>query len=421
MIAVASLDQAGLNQLAQTLSGRLAPRRVNVVVCDGANPHSSRTSLDDPYECLVSNGATLAEDLTRQTAALADTSPADGPEPVVIAIGAHLLQPPDVSDSFDLRLFIATPRDACLRAHALLAGDDETSGLARVRAYCEGPGRSVCDRYQITSAYRADITFNADTGVEEIADRVVARLEEIERRSIGDTVDEVLARLAKAPPGDGLRRRVYWRKRAFWVSVIAGAKGVKRVTDILCASLALVLFLPFTLLIALAIKLTDGGPIFFVQKRVGKWGREFPFPKFRTMVTNAEALKQELLDQNKHREGVTFKMMRDPRVTWIGRILRKTSLDEFPQFWSVLKGDMTLVGPRPPVPEEVDCYTLRDRRRLDVTPGLTCIWQVSGRSEIPFPRQVELDVQYIESQSLWLDIKLLIKTVPAVLLGRGAY
>jgi lipopolysaccharide/colanic/teichoic acid biosynthesis glycosyltransferase len=114
-------------------------------------------------------------------------------------------------------------------------------------------------------------------------------------------------------------------------------------------------------------------------------------------------------------------MRKDPRLTWIGRIIRKLSIDELPQLWCVLKGQMTLVGPRPPVPREVAHYTLVQRRRLDVTPGLTCIWQVSGRSNIPFPRQVELDVQYIESQSLWLDFKLLAQTVPAVLLGRGAF
>src|SRR5271166_5764761 len=125
--------------------------------------------------------------------------------------------------------------------------------------------------------------------------------------------------------------------------------------------------------------------------------------------------------KNDHANSITFKMRNDPRVTWIGKIIRKLSIDELPQLWCVLKGDMSLVGPRPPVPSEVAEYTLRDRRRLDATPGLTCIWQVSGRGNIPFPKQVELDVQYIESQSVWLDVKLLLKTVPAVLLGKGAY
>src|SRR5262249_44370183 len=160
-------------------------------------------------------------------------------------------------------------------------------------------------------------------------------------------------------------------------------------------------------LVALAIKLTDWGPVLFWQIRVGRWGREFPFPKFRSMVRNAEALKEKLLTQNDHGNSVTFKMKRDPRVTTIGRIIRKLSIDELPQLWCVLKGDMSLVGPRPPVRSEVEKYTLADRRRLDAKPGLTCIWQVSGRGDIGFSKQVELDVQYIESQSLWLDFKLL--------------
>jgi lipopolysaccharide/colanic/teichoic acid biosynthesis glycosyltransferase len=143
--------------------------------------------------------------------------------------------------------------------------------------------------------------------------------------------------------------------------------------------------------------------------------------KFRSMYTDAEARKAELLAENEMSGGVTFKMQRDPRITRIGRFIRKASIDELPQLWNVIKGDMSLVGPRPPVPAEVDEYSLSDRRRLEVTPGITCIWQVSGRSDIPFPEQVELDVRYIESQSLLTDLKLLWQTVPAVLFGRGAY
>lgn len=119
--------------------------------------------------------------------------------------------------------------------------------------------------------------------------------------------------------------------------------------------------------------------------------------------------------------GVLFKMKHDPRVTRVGRFIRKASIDELPQLWNVFVGDMSLVGPRPPVPSEVDQYSLSDRRRLDVVPGITCIWQVSGRSDIPFPEQVELDVQYIDSQSLLTDLKILLNTIPAVLLGKGAY
>jgi lipopolysaccharide/colanic/teichoic acid biosynthesis glycosyltransferase len=142
--------------------------------------------------------------------------------------------------------------------------------------------------------------------------------------------------------------------------------------------------------------------------------------KFRTMRTDAEKLKEQLI---KHNEagGVIFKMKRDPRITRVGRILRKLSLDELPQVINVVRGEMSIVGPRPPVPSEVAEYTPADRRRLEARPGLTCLWQVSGRSDIPFERQVSLDVEYIETRSLWQDLVILARTVPAVLLGKGAY
>ena len=203
---------------------------------------------------------------------------------------------------------------------------------------------------------------------------------------------------------------------------MGGARFLKRLIDVLVSLTAIIVLAPLWIFVALAIKLTDRGPVLFWQSRVGQYGREFPFPKFRSMVTNAEALKDKLLQQNQHgSSGVTFKMKNDPRITWIGRIIRKLSIDEAPQLWCVLVGDMSLVGPRPALPREVALYSLSDRRRLDVVPGLTCIWQVSGRGDIPFDQQVKLDVQYIESQSLWFDIVLLFKTIPAVLFGRGAY
>jgi lipopolysaccharide/colanic/teichoic acid biosynthesis glycosyltransferase len=154
---------------------------------------------------------------------------------------------------------------------------------------------------------------------------------------------------------------------------------------------------------------------------VGRYGREFKMLKFRSMRVDAEARLKELLAKNQHTGGETFKIKNDPRVTRIGKWIRKFSLDELPQFWNVFRGDMSLVGPRPPVPREVALYTLADRRRLAVKPGITCIWQISGRAEIDFPGQVQLDVRYIESRSLWQDIKILCKTVPAVLTGSGAY
>lgn len=220
----------------------------------------------------------------------------------------------------------------------------------------------------------------------------------------------------------GLRQKfTYLRKTYTWLIVVHGARIVKRVIDVSVALLLLFLMLPVFLLIAILIKLTDGGPVLYVSKRVGIWGKEFSFPKFRSMTIHAETLKEELEEQSEHKGDVTFKIKNDPRTTWVGRVLRKTSLDEMPQLWCVLKGEMSLVGPRPPLPEEVDRYTLAQRRRLDTQPGLTCIWQVSGRSDIPFDQQVQLDLQYIQSQSVWLDLKILLKTIPAVLMGKGAY
>jgi lipopolysaccharide/colanic/teichoic acid biosynthesis glycosyltransferase len=234
---------------------------------------------------------------------------------------------------------------------------------------------------------------------------------------------ELLQELIRRYGGDsGFRLRLrFYRKKYAWLAVVAGAALLKRSVDIIAAAFFLVALSPLFAVVALIIKLTDGGPVLYRQTRVGRWGREFPFPKFRSMVMNSDKLRQELLKANDHGNGITFKMKRDPRITPIGRFIRKFSIDEIPQLWCVLKGDMSLVGPRPPIPSEVARYTLRDRRRLDVIPGLTCIWQVSGRSDIPFDRQVEMDIEYIESQSLWFDIVLLLRTVPAVLLGKGAY
>lgn len=213
----------------------------------------------------------------------------------------------------------------------------------------------------------------------------------------------------------------FWFKITAWTCVVKGSKLIKRSIDVIGATTMLVLLSPLFAFVALCIKATDRGPVLFWQTRVGLWGAEFPFPKFRSMVANAEALKAKLMAQNDHEDSITFKMKKDPRITWIGRIIRKLSIDELPQLWCVLKGDMSLVGPRPSLPQEVTQYTLLERRRLDIIPGLTCIWQVSGRGDIPFDQQVQLDTVYIESQSIWLDIKLLINTIPAVILGRGAY
>jgi exopolysaccharide biosynthesis polyprenyl glycosylphosphotransferase len=211
----------------------------------------------------------------------------------------------------------------------------------------------------------------------------------------------------------------HW-KGLSWRCLVSSTLFVKRVLDIVGSFFFLLILSPLFLCIAALIKLEDRGPILFRQKRVGKWGREFEMYKFRSMCLNAEALLAEVLSKNKHSEKVTFKMPNDPRITKVGKWMRRFSLDELPQFFNVLVGDMSLVGPRPPLPREVRLYSPTDRRRLAVMPGLTCLWQIGGRSEIDFSGQVQLDVQYIESQSLWVDLKILLATIPAVLSGRGA-
>lgn len=154
---------------------------------------------------------------------------------------------------------------------------------------------------------------------------------------------------------------------------------------------------------------------------MGLYGRHFNFLKFRSMYLDAEARRASLQSQNESADGVIFKMKNDPRVTPIGKFLRRTSLDEIPQLFNVLIGDMSLVGPRPPLPSEVREYTLEERKRLNVKPGLTCIWQVSGRSDIPFEQQVSLDKAYIRSHGFLSDLVILLKTIPAILSGKGAY
>ena len=221
--------------------------------------------------------------------------------------------------------------------------------------------------------------------------------------------------------GRALLHARLWLKSAVWRGVIAGSLAIKRGLDILAGTAGLLALSPLLLTVIALIKLEDRGPIFFRQMRVGLRGRPFGMWKFRSMVLNADALKDQLLKQNEMQGGVTFKMKNDPRITRIGKYLRKFSIDEMPQLYNVLQGDMSLVGPRPPVPREVQEYTVEDRQRLLAKPGLTCFWQVGGRSEIDFNGQVRLDVEYIKSQSVWLDIKLLFKTVPAVVLGKGAY
>lgn len=206
----------------------------------------------------------------------------------------------------------------------------------------------------------------------------------------------------QTPPGDG------------WELVI------KRLIDVVVASILLLLLAPFLLLIALIVKLTSAGPVLFCQQRVGLNGRLFDLYKFRSMFDGAD-LQRASLDEQNEMQGPAFKISHDPRVSTFGKFLRRFSLDELPQLWNVLRGDMSLVGPRPPIPDEVHKYVRRYRRRLSMRPGLTCTWQVSGRNEIcDFESWVKLDLDYIDNWSLGQDALILVRTIPAVLFGVGA-
>jgi exopolysaccharide biosynthesis polyprenyl glycosylphosphotransferase len=194
----------------------------------------------------------------------------------------------------------------------------------------------------------------------------------------------------------------------------------KRTLDVLGSAVGLVLLSPVLLLLALAVKLTSRGPILFMQHRCGLAGRPFRFYKLRTMVQDADHRKRDLEHLNEMR-GPIFKIRRDPRITSLGRVLRKLSLDELPQLWNVLRGDMSLVGPRPPTPDEVERYTPRQVQRLSVMPGITGLWQVSGRNDIAdFEQWIDLDLEYARRSSLWLDLRILAKTAVVVVLVRGA-
>lgn len=213
------------------------------------------------------------------------------------------------------------------------------------------------------------------------------------------------------------------RMRLRMISRVIRYKIVERVKYLFDVALVL-LFMPVALLTALpimlAIKLDSPGPVLYKQVRVGRWGKSFYCYKFRSMYIDADARKNELMEKNEADE-IVFKMRNDPRITRIGRIIRKLSIDELPQLINVLKGEMSLVGPRPAVPEEVAYYQFDYLQRLDAVPGITGLQQVSGRSDLEFKRWIELDLQYIQEQSLWKDLEILLKTIPAVITGKGAY
>ena len=232
---------------------------------------------------------------------------------------------------------------------------------------------------------------------------------------------------ARHPLGQWRLRTMLTIKRWLWLRGMHGGRIVKRTLDIVIALVALLFSAPLLGLIALLVKL-DGGPVLFRQTRIGLLGREFGMWKFRSMCVNAEARLAEVMARNEKAGGVTFKMANDPRVTRVGRFIRRASIDELPQLWNVLTGDMSIVGPRPPLPREVALYEVEDRRRLLVKPGITCLWQVGerqgrafeigDRNQIDFAEQVRLDVRYIERQTALRDLWIMCKTLPAMLLGR---
>jgi lipopolysaccharide/colanic/teichoic acid biosynthesis glycosyltransferase len=213
--------------------------------------------------------------------------------------------------------------------------------------------------------------------------------------------------------------RTYCVKMA-WSAHIQMNLNVKRVFDLLVVISALPFLLPIMLFTAVVIKLDSPGPVIFRQERVGKWGRRFTCYKFRSMYTGADAMKAELMAANEADE-VVFKMKNDPRVTRVGSLIRKLSIDELPQIFNVIRGDMSLVGPRPPVPVELESYAFDTFSRLETIPGITGLQQVSGRSDLPFKRWLALDLEYIHDQSLKKDIEILFKTIPVAISGKGAY
>ena len=290
-------------------------------------------------------------------------------------------------------------------------GEPETTRLA---APVLGNAVSLED---VLKEHVVDEVYFASTDVANAA-AIQSAIEVCERLGISFALPVYAYRLSRAKPtgdlrtGDGYSHflSVQQKPLQLWF---------KRLFDIVASGAALVVLSPLLLATAAAIKLTSPGPVLFRQERVGLHGRTFNMLKFRSMVVDADALKARLIAQNEQ-TGPVFKMTRDPRVTSVGRFIRKFSIDELPQLVSVLRGDMSIVGPRPPIPSEVRKYEAWQRRRLSVRPGLTCVWQVSGRNAIGFRDWMLLDMRYIDHWSLAQDFALILRTVPVVLTGRGA-
>lgn len=235
-------------------------------------------------------------------------------------------------------------------------------------------------------------------------------------KSVAILLDDIVTKVARSRPVDfgGLSMVMYDSyPRRPWQEV------AKRGMDVILSGIGLIVLSPLFILVAIAIKITSKGPVVFAQERVGLNGRAFKIYKFRSMVVNAEELKEKLAHLNEM-SGPVFKIANDPRVTAVGRFIRKTSIDELPQLFNVFKGDMSLVGPRPPLSSEVNLYDSKHRKRLAVRPGITCIWQISGRNQVDFDEWMEMDAEYVDRWSLWLDLGILARTVPVVLGRRGA-
>jgi len=228
--------------------------------------------------------------------------------------------------------------------------------------------------------------------------------------------------VCSAPRVGRLLRRLRRQGVRILLGTLALGPPLRRGLDIVLTGVGLLCLLPLLSVVALAVRLDSKGPIFFAQERLAERGRRFRMFKFRTMVVDADALKDQLSRQcAQATDGVRFKMVRDPRVTRVGAVLRKFSIDELPQLFNVLCGDMTLIGPRPAVWREVARYNNRALRRLEVRPGLTCLWQVSGRSDLSFEQQISLDLEYVDTTRPRDEFRIVLQTIPAVLTGRGAY
>lgn len=245
------------------------------------------------------------------------------------------------------------------------------------------------------------------------SDRFIERISEMRENIMTDTIERPMFTIVEANLSRHNMREIYRRKSAVY-------KLIKRLMDILLSSSALIVLSPVFLITAVAIKCEDNGPVFFAQQRAGKDMKPFRMYKFRSMYVNADEKLSEMM-KNNEQTGHAFKIKNDPRITKIGKVIRRFSIDELPQLINIIKGDMSIVGPRPILMFQMEECSQYEKQRLVVQPGLTCYWQIGGRANIKWEEWVELDLDYIEDMSLWTDIKMIVKTVPAVFDSDGAY